>query len=248
MVLTRADIGKLAQKAAPEFAFTNWAGAERVRVTRLARSLKEDELKEQLTALLQHEQVRDKGELELHFLRPWAAMAIPDEAFTIKVLDLPASGVSANFILRFEIGAGKEAIGAWQMPLTAKVWREIWVARSTLKRSQPFSDADVVQERRDVLALRDTPLSLTQPETSIEIAEAISAGCPIYARSVHVRPVVHRGQVVEAQLQEGAMMISLKVEVLENGGPGQFVRVRNPQSKREFRGKVQNEQTILILL
>src|SRR5260221_4474894 len=36
IVLTRADIGNLAQQAAPEFAFTNWVGAERVRVTRLS--------------------------------------------------------------------------------------------------------------------------------------------------------------------------------------------------------------------
>ena len=42
------------------------------------------------------------------------------------------------------------------------------------------------------------------------------------------------------------MTISLKVEVLEEGAVGQSVRVRNPVSKREFRGKVQNEQTILV--
>jgi flagella basal body P-ring formation protein FlgA len=42
------------------------------------------------------------------------------------------------------------------------------------------------------------------------------------------------------------MEISLKVEILEDGAKGQQVRVRNPQSKREFRGKVENENTITI--
>jgi flagella basal body P-ring formation protein FlgA len=35
---------------------------------------------------------------------------------------------------------------------------------------------------------------------------------------------------------------------LEEGVPGQLVRVRNLQSRRELRGKVQDEQTIIISL
>ena len=248
VVLSRTELIKVMQKAAPDFVFTNWTGAERIRITRLSRTLKETELKDELTVLLQREHVRNKGDLELHFSRPWAPVAVPDEPLTFKILEMPNSDVSANFIVRFEISTAREKVGAWQAALTAKIWRETWVARSALKTDQLFSQADVVQERRDLLTLRDTPLSITQPENTIEIAENIAAGGPIYARSVRIRPVVHRGQLVEAQLQDGTMLISLKVEVLENGAPGQMVRVRNPQSRREFRGKVQNEQTILIPL
>jgi flagella basal body P-ring formation protein FlgA len=38
------------------------------------------------------------------------------------------------------------------------------------------------------------------------------------------------------------------VEILEDGLPGQTVRIRNLKSKREFRGKVQNEETIHVTL
>jgi flagella basal body P-ring formation protein FlgA len=38
------------------------------------------------------------------------------------------------------------------------------------------------------------------------------------------------------------------VEVLEDGSPGQIVRARNEQSLRDIRGKVLNEQTILVSL
>jgi flagella basal body P-ring formation protein FlgA len=44
------------------------------------------------------------------------------------------------------------------------------------------------------------------------------------------------------------MVISLKVEVLEEGVPGQMIRVRNYQSHRELRGKVEDEHTISIPL
>ena len=44
------------------------------------------------------------------------------------------------------------------------------------------------------------------------------------------------------------MVLTVKVEVLEDGLPGQTIRVRNLKSKREFRGKVQNEETIHVTL
>jgi flagella basal body P-ring formation protein FlgA len=103
-----------------------------------------------------------------------------------------------------------------------------------------------VKERRDVLVLRDACLEDVPDESRSEIAEALSAGAPLYVSSVKLRRLVRRGQVAEAVVQDGVMSVSLKVEVLEDGVLGQFIRVRNPQSKREFRGKVENEQTVLV--
>jgi flagella basal body P-ring formation protein FlgA len=120
------------------------------------------------------------------------------------------------------------------------------VARSPLKRGQLLSEADRARERRDVLALRDACLENLPDEFLYEIAETLPAGAPLYSNSVKLRRLVRRGQVAEAVVQDGAMSVSIKVEVLEDGVLGQFIRVRNLQSRREFRGKVENEQTILV--
>jgi flagella basal body P-ring formation protein FlgA len=247
-ILTRTQIVGVVQKAAPELISSRWQGAGQVRITRRSRVLNEAELKEQLTAALQRDYVKDKGELEIRLMRPWLPMLIPDEPYAVKILDLPTTGVGASFIVRFELSAQRERLGAWQAPLQTKVWREIWVARTPVKSGTLFTEADVTRERRDVLNLREALLPENLPPAVIEMADTLAAGAPVYLRSVRLRPVVHRGQVVEAHFAEGAMTISLKVEVLENGVPGQVVRVRNPQSKREFKGKVQDEQRIQVLL
>jgi flagella basal body P-ring formation protein FlgA len=62
------------------------------------------------------------------------------------------------------------------------------------------------------------------------------------------RTLVHRGQIAQAVARDGTMEISLKVEVLEDGSLGQQVRVRNLLSKREFRGKVEDEGTVSVSL
>jgi len=184
----------------------------------------------------------------LRFTRPWNTVAIPDDPCTLKVLDLPTAGVSPSFVVRFELRTARETVGAWQVPVQARVWKEVRAARAALKPGQAFDEADFARERRDVLTLREAPLAAVETDVPLEIAEHIPAGAPVYARSVRPRPVIRRGQMVEAQLQDGGLIISLKVEALESGAPGQLVRVRNPQSRKEFRGKIQNENTILVLL
>ena len=107
---------------------------------------------------------------------------------------------------------------------------------------------DLLRERRDLLTLRDPLMDWPAGNLAFELAESLPAGAVLSTRSVKLKPVVRRGQNAEACVQEGAMNITLKVEVLEDGVPGQIIRVRNPQSRRELRGKVENEQTILITL
>jgi flagella basal body P-ring formation protein FlgA len=171
-----------------------------------------------------------------------------DEVLTVKLLDLPTAGVTANFIARFELRAGDEIAGTWQIPVQARIWREVYVAGASLKRGTLLREAEVSRERRDVLALRDALTELELDNAGIELAENISAGLPLTSRSLRLRPVVRRGKVTDAVVQDGGMTIAVKVEVLEDGVPGQTIRVRNLKSKREFRGTVQNEETIHVTL
>jgi hypothetical protein len=129
-LLTRAQITELVRQNAPDLVTTNWCGAAQVRITRRLRLLEEQETRELLVAALQRGFVKDRGELELRFGRPWVATAIADEPFTVNILELPAAGVTSSFIVRFELRAGQALLGNWQVPVQARIWREVWVAGS----------------------------------------------------------------------------------------------------------------------
>lgn len=248
LVLTRAQILATLRTNAPQLVTTNWTGVDRIRISRRVRLLKEAEVKEQLVSTLQKDVVREKGELELRLNRPWAAMAIPDEPYKIHILDLPTAGVTSTFIVRFELLVGEETVGNFQLAASGRIFRDVPVSRGLLKRGQSLHPEDVTFERRDVLALRDAPADVPWGDPDLELVENISPGAPLFVRSVRLRPAVPRGKVVEGRMQEGALSISVRVEALEDGVPGQTIRVRNPQSKREFKGKVQDAQTIMVVL
>jgi flagella basal body P-ring formation protein FlgA len=248
LVLTRSQIETAIRSALGNEAPITWAGAEKVSVARRTKMFAETELLDLLTATLQREQARDRGELELRLTRPWSDIPVPDEQLTMRVLDIPTSGISPNFIVRFELRADREVIGIWQAAVQAKLWRDVLVSRQSATRGLPASQFDFSTERRDVLVLRDPLVNVPGALELMEIGESITAGMPLTSRSFRFRPVISRGKVVDALVVDGSLQISVKVEALEDGLPGQTVRVRNLKSKREFRGKVQNEQTVIVWL
>lgn len=224
------------------------SGSDQVSISRAARPLEEAELKAMLTAELQKSHVRHRGELEIRCLRAWAPIAVPTEALTLKVVELPLAGITASFIVRFELRSEREVVGQWQMPLQAQIWNEVWVARSLVARGELLRDADLGKERRDVLTMREAVGATAELPDGIELASSLPQGTILMASHLRLRPLVRRGQVVEAVLQDGGLAVSLKVEALEQGAAGQVIRVRNLQSKREFRGKVANEETVHAIL
>ena len=248
VVFTSAQMIDLLQKADPSLSTTNWTGASRIKITRRCRTLADSEVRDLVTAALQKGYAKDRGELELRLTNPWTPVAVPDDLLTVKILDLPTIGITPNFILRFELASGSETVGQWQVPLQARLWRDVWISGAKAQRGAVLKDCELVQERRDLLSLRDPVIHLNPDDTTLELTENLAAGTPLTPRSLRVRSVVFRGHVLDAIVQEGGLVISVKVEALENGAPGQTVRVRNLNSKREFRGKVQNEETILVSL
>ncbi|MBC8094422.1 MAG: flagellar basal body P-ring formation protein FlgA [Akkermansiaceae bacterium] len=214
----------------------------------VTRSFSESDLLALLTSTLQSEYVKDKGELELRLSRPWTARTVPDEILTIKVLDIPAMGVTPTFILRFELRTAEQSLGTWQASVQARVWRDVWIAQSPLKRGDLVANAALDRQRRDVLTLREMLADFAPGDSTLELAEPLQSGSPLLARSVKIRPVIRRGQSADALVQDGALSITMKVEALEDGAPGQIIRARNSQTRRDLRGKVLNENTILLTL
>ena len=245
---SRSQIADFVQRNAPSLSAANVSGAGQVGVTRRIRFFEESDLVDLLTATLQKEFVKGRGELELHLTRPWGRPQVPDEPLSLKVGELPAAGIVPNFVVDFVLWNGKERVGNWQVAVQAAIWHDIPVAHSTLQRGELLKDADVSMERGDLLVQRDVFPNFPTTDTALELSETVAAGKPILNRSVRVRPLIRRGQMVEAIFQDGTLGISLMVESLQDGLCGQMVRVRNPKTQRELDGKVENEKTIRIIL
>ena len=248
MNLSRAQIDDLLTVIAPDLATTNWTGADNIRISRRAHTLNEAGLLALLTITLQQDYVKDQGQLELNLTQPWNAPVVPDEPLTVKILEVPTAGVTRSFIVRFQLCTATEIVSTWDVTLQAHIWREVWVAHSDLARGELLADADVTRDRRDVLATHEMLADFSPGDTTLQLADSVPADGLLLARDLKLRTVIHRGQVADAVLQDGSLSITMKVQALEDGAPGQIIRARNTASLRDLSGKVLDEHTIQISL
>jgi flagella basal body P-ring formation protein FlgA len=247
LILNRAQICDLLAANAPSVG-TNFSGPDAIKISRRVRTLGESDILGLLTATLQHDYIKDRGQLELRLAQPWAALVLPDEALTLDVTELPSAGVTPGFIVRFTLRTAHETLGNWQANLKAAVWREVWVASVQLKRGDPVVLDAFTRERRDILVLREAVADFAAGDEALELAESVPPGQPLLARMIKARAVVHRGQHADALVQDGAMSIKTKVDILDDGSPGQTVHARNSITHRDLTGTVLNARTILISL
>jgi flagella basal body P-ring formation protein FlgA len=246
ITLSREQLAQLLASNAPSMS-TNFSG-ESVKISRRSRTLGESDILGLLTAALQSDYIKDRGQLELRLAQPWVAVIMPDETLTLDILELPSLGVTPGFIVRFALRTQHENLGTWTANIKARVWREVWVASQQIKRGADVKSEALARERRDVLTLRETPADFDATDEALEFAEPIPAGVPVLARMIKAKAVVHRGQRIDALVQDGGLSVKTKVEALEDGAPGEFVHARNSVTRREVSGKVLNERTILISL
>lgn len=225
-----------------------WGGPQSVRVVRRMREVDENEVRNVLTAELQRLYARERGEVELRLTRPWRAVQVADENYEVRLLDVPQQGLSPVMTLRFQFRAGSEVLGEWQQPVGVRLWAEVFVAASPVRRGLVLPDADLTQERRDLLATREALSKLPANPSDWELAESVNPGMPLTRRSLRLRSVVLRGRQIDAVVRSGLMEISTKVEALEDGIPGQTIRVRNVRSRKELRARVEGEDLVVVTL
>lgn len=246
--VSRTSVVETLRAAGIDLQGLRWSGPETARVSRAMRDLAEAEVRERITQELQRRYARQGGEIEVRMSRPWRTIPVPDDSIDLRLHDLPPAGLQSLVSLKVEVLAAGEPVGSWFQPIQVRHWCEVPVAASALRRGLPLADAETVLERRDVLASRGILRSLPAATQDYELAESLAPGQALSDRSLRLKTVVFRGRRIDARIQAGSLEITTKVEALEDGYPGQSIRVRNPQSKREFRGVVQTEDAVLIPL
>lgn len=179
------------------------------------------------------------GELRLAWQRPPAADA-PRDA-DLELVNAPA--VLAPQIL--VLVRAREASGRvtdHSLLLRAVLLRDAWVLRQPAAIGGPLLPGALESRRVDALRERDAlVLDPAAAPPELDFARAVPAGRVLVWRDVVRRPLVRRGRPVDVVATDGALVVSLRALALHDAARGESVRVRNPDSKREFVAVVTDE-------
>ena len=222
------------------------AGAQgNVRVVRRGRALKEAEVLQALKDEVARSPLYAGGELEMIFSREWRSLIIPDGPLELKLVS-KLNYRTPQTTMRFQLLDAGVPIGSFSAYVKMALWKDVWVASGSINRGTLLPEAKLERQRMDIIKNRRDLWDGNPSDSRFWFQEEISPGRLIYARSVGMKPVVRRGGLAKAVVTNGSLTVSANVKVLEDGAPGDVVRVQNLVTRKELIGEVVDENTVKI--
>ena len=214
-------------------------------ISRSSRALGSREVLELLRVELLKSHVFKQGELELESFRRWKTLLVPDgpvELRMVSKINYPTSQTS----LRFQLMDGGVPFGVFSAPVKMSLWKEAWVATGQITRGNLLPKVQLERQRVNMIMVRQDLWEGNPSDGRYWFRENISPGRLVYSRAVVMKPVVRRGSLAKAVVSTGLVRVSTSVKVLEDGAPGEAVRVQNIRTRKELIGEVLDENTIKI--
>jgi len=242
---TSRELVKLIKEKAQGFEVAPTESDGEISISRSSRTLGSAEVLELLRGELVKSPVFRHGELALESARPWKTLLVPDGPLQLRMvskINYPTSQTS----LRFELLDEGVPFGIFSAPVKMAIWMEAWIAKDRIIRGDVLSKVQLERQRVNAIKVRQDLWDGDPADGRYWFRENISAGRVVYNRAVVMKPVVKRGSLAKAVAGIGPVRVSTKVKVLEDGAPGEVVRVQNVMTRKELIGEVLDEKTIKI--
>jgi len=185
-----------------------------------------------ISALLT-ERYNAKGSLVLNWNRPRTSAAPADA--DLEIINAPTE-LAPQLLLGVLSTTADGTRTRYTLVLRAELWRNGAALRYPAAAGTPLLSEDLEFRRYD--ALRERDVLMLEEGSELDFARAVPAGRLLTSRDVLRRPLVRRGQPIDVVASDGSLTVSLRAVALHDAARGDPVRVRNPDSKREFTANV----------
>ncbi|HEY0945616.1 MAG TPA: flagellar basal body P-ring formation chaperone FlgA [Opitutaceae bacterium] len=183
---------------------------------------------------------RTDGDLALEWARP--RPVAPADA-PLSVVEYP-SALASQMLVRVRLTPADQPAVEAALFVRAQLWRDGWTPREPSARGETVRAESLDLKRFDVLRDRDGVPA--DPALDLVFARSLPAGRLLTWRDVTRRPLVRRGELIEVAASDGPLTVTLRAVAMADAGRGELVRVRNPESKKEFTAQVIAESRALV--
>ncbi len=184
------------------------------------------------------------GDLQLELPRGWISPSSVATRWTLDVSEYPSLASSA-MLVRCRILADGLPASDSTFVLRATHTREVWVVRQPVAPGATFDSTALDTRRVDLFRERES-LPTSAGDRNFVFTRSVPSGRILTWRDLARRPLVRKGDLVEASVADGLLVITMKALALENGAQGDVVTVRNPESRKDFVAVVTHENRVQV--
>ena len=200
-----------------------------------------------ITEVLSNSFELDQGELILEPTREINSIPIPTDTARVRIqlVAQPYTQPTAFMKAHYKVLADGKPVAEQVNFFKARLMRNVWIAQTIAQRGKNLAEIKLLNKKTDTINLRGG-IWTGKPDETQQLVTTVSAGSIILERHLRRTPVIFRNQTVDAVLQHKALEIRLRVLALEDGAPGDLIRLRNTRSSKEIRGKVVNNREVKV--
>jgi len=164
----------------------------------------------------------------------------------IELVDAPSRLNAGTMLLRYRLRADEGPASLHVLSFRAEVLADVWFSQRRASAGELLADLDLVV--REVDLLREPKAVPADPALvgRYEVARTVAETRPITWNDISPRALVRRGQMVEVVANHGNLRITMKGQAVRSGALGEFVTIRNLESKRDFSAEVIDENKVRV--
>lgn len=185
------------------------------------------------------------GTISIELARQIGGQIVPSGKLELRVKPGMKSVHRGQNSLPIEIAVDGRVYQTVNVPVRVKVLASVLVATKGISRSEEIGSANVSLQERDITTL-PPDIVIGEAEPGWTAVVPIAEGTILRRNWVSDPPAIRSGDVVSVIAVSGAVRISDKGTAVQEGRPGDLIKVRMLGDAREIRGTVTGPGTVRI--
>lgn len=183
--------------------------------------------------------------LKVHVLSGWDVLYLNTDLWKVQIQEAPKT-LTSRMLLTIGLKTSTTLLAPFRISIACECWQEAFFPKERLAHSRNISGSDFELRLINILSYPQPIVPISTDLDGFQLKSTLAINKPLFWGDIERRPDIPKGKKVNAILQDGALKITLKCEVLTPGRIGEFVSLRNIQTRKEFQGKVLDPDTVAV--
>ena len=132
------------------------------------------------------------------------------------------------------------------VPIEIKAYDTVLVASRDISRGENLNTSNTKYEKRSIESNTGNVITENFALENLISQRSIKAGEIIDKRFTRKQTAIYRSNPVTAIFQSGGIRLSIEVTAMENGGIGDYIKVRSKEYNKIYQGKIISSNQVLI--
>ncbi len=190
----------------------------------------------------------DSKKISIEFKKlKFKSLNVPDGDIDVKT-SVNSNYISPYSIITVKVFCDKKAVKTFRLPIKLTVKDKVWVAKDSIERGRTLGFSNVCLEYRDITRNYKNVASKDFSVIGNISRKNLKPGTIIDKRFIKKIPAVLKNSFIYLVFESSKVKVTLPGEALQDGGMGDYIKVRNKSFRKRYIGKVIGKNKVLISL